>query len=520
MRLCSASEIMAADRQAIDELGLPGVVLMENAGRICSERFDREFSDHFPASVVIIAGRGNNGGDGYVMARVLAERGWRVTTLVLGLEDAISGDAGVMLNIIRKLGLQIHFIEDISALKNHFSAAAPALIIDAIFGTGLNSDVRGLQAEAIALINGADAAVFAVDIPSGVDGSTGRICGRAVNADLTVTFDHAKIGHGSQPGAVCAGKLKVVDIGIPLTGRKQFSSHVHLLDKTEVQALLPERSTVGHKGKFGHLLVLAGSPGKTGAAVLSGSAAVRSGCGLVTVATPASVHDIIEVKLTEAMSCSLIDQDGLISLQAQAQIEQLLAERQALALGPGLGQSSGLIELIKVLIASIPVPTIIDADGLNQLAKCLECLQGRSDQPLILTPHPGEMARLTGLTVSEIESNRFEIAQNFAAKHGVILLLKGARTIIAAPDGRVNINSTGNDGLASGGSGDVLTGLIGGLLAQGMDGFSAATLGVWLHGRAAERVADLQGTAGMSASDLLPQLPVARQELAKGVRSC
>ncbi|MCD6582257.1 MAG: NAD(P)H-hydrate dehydratase [Desulfuromusa sp.] len=517
MRLCSASEVMVLDRQAIDQIGIPGVVLMENAGRACCHLFADKFSDYFPGSVLVLAGRGNNGGDGYVMARILSERGWQVTTLVLGREETISGDARVMLNIIRKLGFPVSFIEDILVLQDHFAAAAPDLIVDAIFGTGLNSDVRGLQAEAITLINESTASVFSVDIPSGVDGSTGRVCGLAVNADLTATFDHAKIGHGSQPGAVCAGELKVVDIGIPLTGRQDFSSHVHLLEEREVQALLSDRSTVGHKGKFGHLLVLAGSPGKTGAAALAGNAAVRSGCGLVTVATPATVHDIIEVKLTEAMSCPLADQDGLLSLQAQAQIEQLLVDRQALAVGPGLGQSDELAELIKGLVSSAAVPMVIDADGLNLLADQLECLQGRSDQPLILTPHPGEMARLTGLTVAEIEANRFEVAQKFAAKYGVVLLLKGARTVIAAPDGRVNINSTGNDGLASGGSGDVLTGLIGGLLAQGLDGFSAATLGAWLHGRAAEQVADLQGTAGMAASDLLPQLPVARQGLLKGV---
>ncbi|MEA3545721.1 MAG: NAD(P)H-hydrate dehydratase [Thermodesulfobacteriota bacterium] len=517
MRLCSASEIMEIDWQAIDHLGIPGVVLMENAGRLCSDLFADKFSDDFPGSVLILAGRGNNGGDGYVMARILAERGWRVTTLVLGLEESISGDARVMMNIVRNLDLSIRFVDDIPTLQKTFAEAVPNLIVDAIFGTGLNSDVHGLQAAAITLINESTAAVFSVDIPSGVDGSTGRVCGLAVRADLTVTFDHAKIGHGSQPGAVCAGELKVVDIGIPLAGRKEFPSNIQLLDESEAQVLLPERSVFGHKGRFGHLLVLAGSPGKTGAAALAGNAAVRSGCGLVTVATPAAVHDIIEVKLTEAMSCSLADQNGLLSLSAQVQIEQLLVDRQALAVGPGLGQSSELAELVKNLVSSATVPMVIDADGLNLLADQLECLHGRSDQPLIMTPHPGEMARLTGLTVSEIESNRFEIAQNFAVKHGVVLLLKGARTVIAAPDGQVNINSTGNDGLASGGSGDVLTGLIGGLLAQGLDGFSAATLGAWLHGRAAELVADFQGTAGMAASDLLPQLPVARQQLVKGV---
>ena len=517
MRLCSAREVMALDRQAINQLGIPGVVLMENAGRCCSDLLVQAFRQYFPGPVLILAGKGNNGGDGYVMARILAEQGWQVTTLVLGLEEAITGDARVMLDIVRKLGLPTRFVENSAKLLNCFAELAPTLIVDAIFGTGLKSDVVGVQATAIKLINEAAVPVFAVDIPSGVDSSTGRICGLAVKASQTATFDHAKIGHGSFPGAGYVGDLHVVDIGIPQTGRPEFTSDVHLLVKADVQALLPDRSIFGHKGSFGHLLIVAGSPGKTGAAALVGNSAVRSGCGLVTVAVPAEIHDIIEVKLTEAMSCPLPSQDGLLCLQAKSQIEQLLAGRESLAIGPGLGQSPDLAELIRLLVKSAPVPVIVDADGINLLAGNLESLQGRSQQPLVLTPHPGEMARLTGLTVAEIEANRFEVAQEFAVKHGVVLLLKGARTIIAAEDGRVNINTTGNDGLASGGSGDVLTGLIGGLLAQGLDGFSAASLGAWLHGRAAELVAESQGTAGMIASDLLCQLPVARQELVKGV---
>ncbi|WP_321389440.1 NAD(P)H-hydrate dehydratase [uncultured Desulfuromusa sp.] len=517
MRLCNAGEIMALDRQAIQGLGVPGVVLMENAGRSCCDLFEKAFSQYFPGPVLILAGKGNNGGDGYVMARILAERGWQVSTLVLGLENSISGDAGVMLNIVRQLELPITFVENIPELQKSFAAAAPALIVDAIFGTGLSSDVVGKQAAAINLMNESVAPVFAVDIPSGVDSSTGRICGLAVQSTLTATFDHAKIGHASYPGARYVGDLKVVDIGIPQAGRQDFSSHVHLLDVLDAQALLPDRSFHGHKGTFGHLLIVAGSPGKTGAAALAGNAAARSGCGLVTVAVPDSVHDIIEVKLTEAMSCALPSVDGLICLQAKTQIEQLITARQGLAIGPGLGQSSELSALVRSLVVSASVPIVIDADGISLLSGQLECLQGRREQPLILTPHPGEMSRLTGLSVAEIEANRYVVAQEFAAKHGVVLLLKGARTVIAAPDGRVNINATGNDGLSSGGSGDVLTGLIGGLLAQGLDGFSAASLGAWLHGRAAELVSATQGTAGMIASDILCYLPVARQELVKGV---
>jgi len=520
MRLCTASEMMAVDGYAIQQLGIPGVVLMENAGRGCCAKFVEKFGASSGSSVVVLTGKGNNGGDGYVMARVLAEQGWQVITLVLAEKEAIKGDARVMLDILQQLNLPVEFLTDISHLSNRFSVISPDIVIDAIFGTGLKSNVRGLQAEAIKLINQSPATVFSVDIPSGVDGSTGRVCGLAVQADLTVTFDHAKIGHGCQPGSVYAGDLGIVDIGIPQKGRPAFSTQVQLVDFSAASRIVPDRSSTGHKGRFGHLLVVAGSSGKTGAAALAGNGAVRSGCGLVTVATPATVHDIIEVKLTEAMSVPLSDHEGLLLGAAAGQVEELLQNRDALAFGPGLGQSDELIELIQALIPALSCPVVIDADGLNLLANDLGVLNQRNNVPVVLTPHPGEMARLTGLTVADIEANRFEIAQKFAREHGVVLLLKGARTVIAAPDGRVNINSTGNDGLASGGSGDVLTGLIGGLLAQGMDGFSAATLGAWLHGRAAELVAALQGTAGMAASDLLTQLPVARDELVKGACTC
>lgn len=517
MRLCSATEMMETDHWAINTLGIPGIVLMENAGRACSRLIVSTYAELFPGSILVLAGRGNNGGDGYVIARILAAAGWQVHTLVLAEETEISGDAGVMLQILKNMQQPVDFITDQQQLESTFNLHSPAVIVDAIFGTGLNSPVRDLQAAAIRLINDSAAPIVAVDIPSGVDGSSGQILGAAVNAALTVTFDRAKIGHGSRPGSDCAGQIEVVDIGIPQKNRYPLTSQVQLIDWQVARSLLPPRSATGHKGRFGHLLVVAGSSGKSGAAALAGRAAGRSGCGLVTVAVPASIHDIIEIKLTEAMSVPLADRQGLLIPQAVSQILDLLVERQALAIGPGLGTSENLRKVLAQIVGDCELPVVIDADGLNLLAGQLDCLQGQSSQrQIVLTPHPGEMARLTGLSIVEIEADRFNIAKQFACQHQVVLLLKGARTIIAAPDGRVNINTSGNDGLSSGGSGDVLTGLIGGFLAQGMNGFSAASLGSWLHGRSAEIIARLSGTAGMAATDLLPQLPVARQELVKG----
>jgi NAD(P)H-hydrate epimerase len=513
MRLYTAQEIMAADRWAIQHLGIPGAVLMETAGRHCTEVFEETFTANFPGPVLVVCGKGNNGGDGYVIARLLLERGWQVKTCVLAAEGDISGDADIMLQVLQRLYSQsLFFVTSVAELEPFFSPA-PALIVDAIFGTGLKSDVRGLQSQAIARINGAMAGVLSVDVPSGVDGSTGRICGDAVQARVTVTFDGAKIGHGSYPGAIRAGELHVADIGIPRNGRPQVQGQVWAIEARDASALLPRRPVNGHKGSFGHLLLIGGSTGKSGAVALAGGAAVRSGCGLVTVGVAQQLHDIIEVKLTEAMSVPLAAEDGFLCSEAAAQICELAALRQALAFGPGLGVTDGLRRLLALLLTSVEVPAVIDADGLNLLVGQTDLLQSRGSKELVLTPHPGEMARLCGLSVSEIEANRFEVAGRFAREHGVVLLLKGARTLIAAPDGRVNVNITGNAGLATGGSGDVLTGLLGGLLAQGLDAFAAATLAAWLHGRAAELVSDELGCAGLAASDLLLKLPQARREL-------
>lgn len=514
MQLYTAAQMIAADRFAIDTLGIPGVVLMENAGRACARVLEERFSHCFPGPVVVVAGKGNNGGDGYVVARILADHGWQVTTLVLAEPQRISGDAAIMLEILRNCAGKVVFVNDEELLRQSFAELQPQLIVDALFGTGLESDIRGLPAAAITLMNAAAAVLVAVDLPSGVDASTGRICGCAVHADLTVSFDHPKIGHVSAPGALYAGELEVVDIGIPGTTRPtDLSPQARMIDAAEARALLPDRPSFAHKGSFGHLLVVAGSPGKTGAAALAGDAAVRSGCGLVTVAVPATLHPILEVKLTEAMTVALAERDGQLALAAGDQIARLITSCQALALGPGLGQSDELRHLLRQIMATVHLPMVIDADGLNLLAGQLECLLARPGKPLILTPHPGEMARLAEVSVTTIEADRFSVARDFARRYQVVLLLKGVRTVIAAPDGRVHVNTSGNSGLSSGGSGDVLTGLIGGLLAQGCDAFAAASLAAWWHGRAAEQIAAKRGVAGMTASDLIHQLPSVRHQL-------
>mgnify|MGYP006295702343 CR=1 FL=1 len=382
MELYNAADMVAADRYAIDTLGIPGVVLMENAGRACAQSLEERYAECCPGPVVVVAGKGNNGGDGYVIARILADHGWQVTTLVLADPEKVGGDAAVMLQILRQCGGRIIFINEEKILAQQFNELQPRLIVDAVFGTGLTSEVRGLPAAAIALMNDARARVMAVDLPSGVDASNGCICGCAVRADCTVSFDHPKIGHISTPGALHVGELEVVDIGIPRTRRPaDLLPQAWMIDAAAARSLVPERPIFAHKGTFGHLLVVAGSPGKTGAAALAGEAALRSGCGLVTVGVPASVHEILEVKLTEAMTVPLADQDGLLALAATGRIIELAASRQALALGPGLGQSDELRQLLRQIVTTLDLPLVIDADGLNLLAGQLDCLLERQAPP-------------------------------------------------------------------------------------------------------------------------------------------
>lgn len=515
MKLLTVAAMRELERRAMDELGLSGAVLMENAGRGVADLICARYGATFPGPVLVLAGQGNNGGDGYVIARHLRNRGWQVTTLVLAEEDAVRGDAGINLAILKKSGAPLRFASDRATLNlEHAVVPRLGLVVDALFGTGLNAAVSGFQSAAIHWVNGCGAPVVAVDIPSGVDAGSGRLLGPAVRADLTATFAYPKLGHVLHPGAGLLGELVLVDIGIPAAfSAACVKDALVLVDAAVAAELLPSRPIAGHKGTFGHLLVVAGSCGKAGAAALAAAGGLRSGAGLVTVATPAAAHPSLAAQLTEAMSEPLPEADGALAASALARIETLLTGKTAVALGPGLGLAEPTTNLVRRLVESLPLPLVLDADGLGALAGDLAPLGKRRAGNTILTPHPGEMARLCGLSIAEIEADRVGIARDFAARQRVVLVLKGARTVIAAPDGRIFINGSGNSGLAAGGMGDVLTGLIGGLLAQGLTTQDAAVLGVYLHGAAADRLRDRMGDAGLTAGDLARELPLARRAL-------
>jgi len=516
MRLVKASEMQEMDRLTIEEIGIPGVVLMENAARGAARVFLTHFAPALNSHVLILCGRGNNGGDGYVMARYLSEAGLKVTVLVLAEFSKIAGDALGNLEILRRMGLEIQEVpseEQWKKQRRHLKGCE--FIIDGLLGTGLNSSVRGFHARVIEEVNRANKPVTAIDIPSGLNADTGQVMGVAIQAALTITFGFPKIGQLVFPGAGLVGRLVRIDIGIPEAVAERISPRVRLIEAGEFHDLFDSEKPDIHKGNRGHLLVLAGSTGKTGAATLTSLGALRAGAGLVTLGIPKSLNPILENKLTEAMTCPLPETGEFsLSLEAEKEIFKLMEGKTAVAIGPGLSTHAETSLLVRRIVARCPLPMVIDADGLNALSSDPDALakcRGRA----ILTPHPGEMARLAGISNPEVQANRIGTAEAFAQKHGCCLVLKGARTVIAEPGGPIHINPTGNPALSSGGSGDVLTGLIGGFLARGWDPARAAVAGVYLHGMAADLLSEEMGQSGILAGELLDVIPRLASSLAR-----
>ncbi len=514
MRIVTAAEMQAMDHKTITEIGIPGRVLMENAGRGATRCFLERIYAAGPGRVGIIAGRGNNGGDGFVIARYLAQRGIDVQVFLLAGRDQVRGDAAANLDLLATLQVPIMEIPD----ADRFSGAKIHLLntrywIDAIFGTGLNADVKGYFKEVIDFINAAGRPVFAVDIPSGLNADTGQACGVCIQAAATATFGYAKIGHLVYPGADCCGAVDVIDIGIPPSLEKAFPSGQYLMTGDGARALIPGRSADSHKGRTGHLLVVAGAIGKTGAAGMTAMAALRIGTGLVTLGVPQTVNPILEAGWIEVMTVPLPDEGhGVLGLSAYDAIARTAEAKNCVALGPGMGTAPETCELIQHMLKEIPIPMVIDADGLNCLGGRPELLQEHR-APAVLTPHPGEMARLIQRKVPEIQHERIAAARELARRSHACVILKGARTLIAEPAGAVWINPTGNAGMASGGMGDVLTGAVAGLLAQGLSASAAARLAVYLHGMAADLLA-LRTSRGYLATEVMHALPQALQQLA------
>jgi len=508
MHILTADEMREMDRQTIESFGLPGRILMENAGRGAARVLMKKFPDISSKQVAIAAGRGNNGGDGFVVARYLAHAGVSVTVYLLSESSRLYGNAADNFNLLAQLNIPVKEItseENFNQLKTEM--ARHHIWVDAILGTGLNSDVRGFFKSIINYINKLNRPVFAVDIPSGLHTDTGQPCGACIRADVTATFAFAKIGHIQFPGAELTGELYIINIGIPAHIVDNIPPQHHLITQKMIQSQLQPRACDIHKGGTGHMFVIAGSPGKTGAAVLSAMSALRAGAGLVTLGIPENLNPIIEAQALEVMTIPLPEtRNGMHTDQAFKTIMGLLNGKKCLALGPGLGTDEPAKKLVHLLIKECTVPMVIDADGLNNLAENPDILYSRQSE-IILTPHPGEMARMMNTTPKDIQKNRIESAKEFATKYNVHLVLKGARTLVAHPDGHTFINPTGNPGMASAGMGDVLTGMVAGFIAQGYSPRTASHIAVYLHGHAADQLAVSKGPYGYIASDVMGKLP-------------
>lgn len=502
--LVDAEGMRALDRHTIDTLGVPGEVLMESAGRAVAEAVLRRLSGAGSRTVVVVCGSGNNGGDGLVVARHLHQVGVDVRTVVLGDPDRLSGDAAA--NRDRALRSGVHFEGEDLQLPEQ------GIIVDAILGTGLSRPVEGAVADAIAHVNAArdagagDVVVLAVDLPSGLSAETGQPLGVAVRADETLTIGLPKLGLTLEPGRSLAGAVSVARIGIA-DEAPDARIRAELWTSAGAARHLPTRPLDAHKGTFGHVLVVAGSQGKTGAAALAARGAGRGGAGLVTIACPAGLNDILEVKCTEAMTAPVADTpERALAAAAEDAVLALAAERDVVAMGAGVGRSHETGSLMRALAKRLERPLVIDADGLFALSEAPSALVGR-EAPTVLTPHPGEAANLLGCSAAEVNRDRVAAARSLAETTGAVVLLKGAATIAAAPDGRIIVNPTGGPALAAGGSGDVLLGMVAAYLGQGLPALEAAALGAWVHGAAADRLGREAGAAGVMATDVADRVP-------------
>jgi NAD(P)H-hydrate epimerase len=522
MKIVTAQEMQLLDRRTIEEYGVPGLILMENAGLGVLREMSQRYGDLTGRIITVVAGQGNNGGDGWVLARHLHQQGTQVRVYLLGQKDKVKGDARVNLLIFERIGGELRELarskvsgEELREIKSSFHQSD--LIVDAIFGTGLIHTRPALSeqiySKLIGLMNESTRPIVAVDIPSGITSDTGEVLGAAVKADLTVTFGLPKRGHYLYPGAAHRGVLRVVDIGIPKSLVREIPCPLTLLTPEEIRQALPARPVDAHKGNFGHVLVIGGSVGKTGAAALAAQAALRVGAGLVTLGIPSSLNPIMEQKLTEVMTIPLPETSGqTLSLAAEKTLIDIAQDKSVVILGPGLSTHPETQELVRKLLHALRLPIVLDADGVNALAGHTDAL-AQVKTKLVLTPHPGEMARLLGTTNQKVQGDRLGIAQSFAKRCNVCLVLKGAHTVLADPQGFLWINPTGNPGMASGGTGDVLSGLLGGLISQGLEPFQASKVGVYLHGLAGDLAAAQKGIMGIIAGDLIECIPLAIQKI-------
>ena len=468
MKIATSQIMRNIDSYCIDVLGIPGIILMENAALKVMKNIP-ENNKKF----VIVCSSGNNGGDGFVVARHLLNRGNYVEVFFLGSDENMSADALVNFNIIRNMGakiIEVNNNEELEILRE--SIIKSEITIDAIFGTGLSREVKGIYSLAITIMNENSKYILSIDVPSGFECNSGKVMGNCIRSNKTVTFELYKRGFISYDAESITGEIVIEKIGIPKAIVDKFHEDEYIMDIDFIKGLIKKRNKYSHKGDYGRTLILAGSAGFTGAAYISTQAAVRSGAGLVTLGCDSSIQNILSGKLVEAMTVSTND---------EIRLDSLITKSDSIAIGPGLGNNNCTLNLLKKVLLNSKCPVVIDSDGLNVLEGNLEILKNKKCQ-IVLTPHMGEMARISGFSIDEINKNKIDIAKEFAKKHKVVLLLKGFNTIIT--DGKtVQINPTGSSAMASGGMGDCLTGIIASFISQGYDIMTAACIGAYIQDR-------------------------------------
>jgi ADP-dependent NAD(P)H-hydrate dehydratase / NAD(P)H-hydrate epimerase len=514
MRVLNTSQMREADRRTIEEIGVPSVVLMENAGRQVVAQLEANYADLPQRRVAILCGRGNNGGDGFVVARWLVQKHVETGIFVLGRGEDLRGDARTNLHILEQLGVAVFEIVDEEAWSTCYPDIVRSdLIIDAVFGTGLNGPLTGLAREVVGDVNRLGVPVVSIDLPSGVSADTSAIIGECIDAEMTVTLAAPKLPLVFPPAQAKAGRLVVADIGIPHEIIENLEGpRIELLTRETLQGLVAPRRVDSHKGNYGHVLVVAGSPGKTGAAHLAGVGALRSGAGLVTVAAPRSCQAVVAGQSAAYMTLGLAETEaGLVDAGA---LDCVLAfNADVIAVGPGLGTGDGPREFVYGLLERTHKPLVMDADALNAFEAAPDRLVARDGHLVVITPHPGEMARLLKTSTQQVQANRLDVARDFAVARRLYVVLKGHQTIVATPDGAVSINTTGNPGMATGGTGDLLTGAIAAWAGQLGDLEAACKLAVYLHGAAGDLAEADQGEIAMTSLDLADYLGDAVLEL-------
>jgi NAD(P)H-hydrate epimerase len=514
MRVLNTRQMRDADRRTIEEIGIPSIVLMENAGRQAVAAMEAAFDDLATSQVGVLCGRGNNGGDGFVVARTLIQRGVDVGVFLLGSVSEITGDARINLEVLGRIGVTVVEIASAQEWELHFTEISECdLVVDAILGTGFRGQLSGLLETVVADVNALGVPIVSIDLPTGVSADTHVVEGAAIEASMTVTLGAPKIPLVFPPADSHGGDLVIADIGIPYPVFEELEGeYLELLTRERMREIVPARVADSHKGDFGRVLVVAGSNGRTGAAHLSAIGALRSGAGLVTIATPRSCVPIIAAMAPEYMTEGLDETaSGTIDYGAIDRVLDLKAD--VIAVGPGLGQAPSTSAFVHALVERAGVPLVLDADALNAFVGEPERLMGRDGVDVIITPHPGEMARLLNTSIEKVQSDRLKHAREFAAAHKVHVVLKGHRTVIAGPDGRTFVNLTGNAGMATGGTGDLLTGMLAAWFAQLLDAEAACKLAVYLHGTAGDLAEADEGEVALIATDMAARLGDAVLEL-------